>query len=463
MRALHEQTLKIHAARFIITMDPQRRIIRDGSILVRGSRIERIGKAAEMEGEPADRVIDAREMVVTPGFVNGHMHVSYAHATRGIFPDDLGRRYLPQVFTLQGVMTPEEEYATSLLGITELLMYGTTCFVDPGSTKHIDACLPAYAASGIRIITGTHVTDRPNPLNLPVSTTDEAIARMESTIAAFDGKLDGRGRAWAMPFSQQYATPELLQAAKRLADQHHTWLTLHVSNAPDYIEATVKQFGRRPVQVLEDLGVLGPNVLLSHGLGLDDAEVACIARSGATVTVVPTAAVKGGSGMTQGAGTLPEMLARGITVGLGTDAGNNSNLVETMRSMYLIAVLYKDARRDVTIIPAEKALEMATIDGAASLGLADQIGSLEAGKRADVVLFDTRRPEWRTLFNPVNSLVYSADGRSVHTVIVDGRVVVEDHRPTFVDVGDLIEKVQAIGASMLERTGIAYPPRWPIV
>jgi cytosine/adenosine deaminase-related metal-dependent hydrolase len=167
--------------------------------------------------------------------------------------------------------------------------------------------------------------------------------------------------------------------------------------------------------------------------------------------------------MTQGAGTLPEMLARGIPVGLGTDAGNNSNLVETMRSMYLIAVLYKDARRDVTVIPAEKALEMATIDGAASLGMAEEIGSLEAGKRADLVLFDTRRPEWRTLFNPVNSLVYSADGRSVHTVIVDGRVVVEDHRPVFVDQWDLIERVQAIGASMLERTGISYAPRWPIV
>src|SRR5687767_12820308 len=198
-----DATLKIHNARYIITVDPARRIIADGSILVRGQRIERVGKAVELETERADRVIDAREMVVTPGFVNGHMHVSYAHATRGIFPDDLGRRYLPQVFTLQGVMTPEEEYHTSLLGITELLTYGTTCFVDPGSTKHIDACMTAYEQSGVRIITGTHVTDRANPLNLPVSATEEAVAQMEATIAAFDGRLGGRVRAWAMPFSQQ--------------------------------------------------------------------------------------------------------------------------------------------------------------------------------------------------------------------------------------------------------------------
>jgi 5-methylthioadenosine/S-adenosylhomocysteine deaminase len=181
------------------------------------------------------------------------------------------------------------------------------------------------------------------------------------------------------------------------------------------------------------------------------------------VTVVPTAALKGGAGMTGAGGMLPEMLARGVTVGLGTDAANNSNLVETLRSMYLIAMVYKDARRDVTMIPAETALELATLGGARSLGLGDVIGSIEPGKRADLVLFDTRRPEWRTLFNPVNQLVYSADGRSVHTVLVDGRVVVEDHRPTFVDPWELIQKVQAIGESMLERTGIAYPSRWPVV
>jgi 5-methylthioadenosine/S-adenosylhomocysteine deaminase len=460
---MQDQTLKIDNARFVVTMDPQRRIIREGSILIRGARIERVGKAAELVGEQADRVIDAREMVVTPGFVNGHMHVSYAHATRGIFPDDLGRRYLPQVFALQKVMTPEEEYQTSLLGITELLTYGTTTFVDPGSTKHIDACMAAYEQSGCRIVTGTQVTNRENPLNLPVYSLDEAVARMEKTIEAFDKRLDGRVRAWAMPFSAQYATPALLQAAKALADRHGTWLTLHHSNAPETVEAAQKEHGRRPVEVLADLGVLGPNVLLSHALGLDEAELDCLARTGTKVTVVPTAAVKGGMGMTQGGGTLPEMLAKGVTVGLGTDAGNNSNLVETMRSMYLIAVLYKDARRDVTVIPAETALEMATIQGAASLGLAEEVGSIEPGKRADLVLFDTRRPEWRTLFNPVNTLVYNADGRSVHTVLVDGRVVVEDHRPLYVDEWTLIEKVQAIGASMLERMGIAYPPRWPIV
>jgi cytosine/adenosine deaminase-related metal-dependent hydrolase len=455
-------SLKIEGARFIITMDPQRRILRDGSLLVRGNRIERVGKAAELETEPADRTIDAREMVVTPGFVNGHLHISYAHATRGIFPDSLGRAYLPNVFKLQGVMTPEEEYATSLLGITEVLKYGTTCFVDPGSTKHIDACMAAYEQSGIRITTGTHVTDRPNPLNLPVYETKEAIARMEATIAAFDGKLDGRVRAWAMPFSAEYATPELLRAAKALADRYHTGFTLHHSVTPEAATEAVKRTGKRPVETLRELGCLGSNVLLSHALGLDDAEVELLAATDTAVVAVPTAAIKGASGMTA-TGKLPEMLAQGVRAALGTDAANNSNLVETLRALYLIAVLYKDGRRDVQAIPAETALELATIRGAQALGLGDQIGSLEPGKRADVVLFDTRRPEWRTLFNPVNSLVYSADGRSVDTVLVDGRVVVENHTPLFVDEWALMQRVQRIGEEMLARTGLTFPSRWPVV
>ena len=455
-------SLKIENARFLVTIDPQRRIVRDGAILIEGQRIARVGKTGELAGIPAQRVIDARHMVVTPGFVNGHMHISYAHAVRGLFPDDLGPAYLPNVFLLQGAMTPDEEYRTSLLAITELLKYGTTCFLDPGSTKHLDACLPAYEQSGCRIITGTQVVDRPNPLNLPVTSTEAAVRSMEDTIRDYDQRLDGRVRAWAMPFAPMYASPELLVAAKRLADEHGTGLTTHYNYSAQAATEWMQEHGQLPTHYLADLGVLGPNVVLAHVLGLHESEVEPLASSGARVVVCPTAALKGAAGMTR-TGLLPELLDAGVTVGLGTDAGNNSNLLEPMRSMYLIAVLYKDARQDWRMIPAETALELATIDGANALGLGDEIGSIEEGKLADLVLFDTRRPEWSALHNPVNSLVYNADGRSVHTVIVDGKVVVEAGNPVFVDEGELIDQVQSDGEALLSRTGINYPPRWPVV
>ncbi|MDA0264098.1 MAG: amidohydrolase family protein [Chloroflexi bacterium] len=457
-----ESTTKIEHARYIVTMDPERRIISDGSVVVQGDRILQVGKAGESAGMAADRVIDGRDMVLVPGFVNGHMHISYAHATRGIFPDDLGSAYLPNVFKLQAVMTAEEEFHTSLLAITELLKYGTTTFLDPGSTKNLGRCLDAYRQAGCRIIVGAHVTDRPNPLNLPVSSTADAISTVEATLQEFDGQLDGRVRAWAMPFAPNLCSDELLIACKRLADQYGTGLTLHYNNGDNYVQTSLKETGLRPTQYLEKLGILGGNVTLSHMLGVDESEVETLARTGTRAVVVPTAAVKGGAGMTR-SGLLPEMLDAGMTVGIGTDAGNNSNILETNRSMYLIAVLYKDARQDSRVIPAETALEMATIQGAKALGLDHEIGSVEPGKKADLGLYDTRSAEWQTLFNPVNSLVYNADGRSVHTVMVDGKVVVEDHKPLFVDEWELAQKVQGIGEDMLARTGLSFPSRWPII
>ncbi|HVQ76570.1 MAG TPA: amidohydrolase family protein [Candidatus Binatia bacterium] len=456
-------TLKIDGARFILTLDDTRRIVQDGSILIEGQRIARIDKASAMREVTADRVIDARDMVVTPGFCNNHMHISYAHAVRGIFPDNLDPMvYLGHVFALQQAMTEEDEYHTSMLAIVELLKYGTTCFLDPGSTKFLDVCLEAYRLSGCRIVVGDQVVDRPNPLRLPVYTTDEAVRRMEAAIQRYDGKLDGRVRAWAMPFDATYCSDELLRAAKSLADRHGVGVTLHQANRPGSVAFYRETHQTRPVLHLDRLGILGPNLLLAHVIDVDEAEIEAIARTGTRTVMCPPASLKMGS-QTVRTARLPEMVARGICVSLGTDAGNNSNLLDPLRAVYLTAVLYKDARGTTDVVPAEQALELSIRHGARALGLETDLGSLEVGKRADLVMFETRRPEWRALFNPVNALVYAADGRSVHTVVVDGRVVVENHRACFVDEDELIDRVQSIGERLLARTGIAFPPRWPLV
>ena len=457
-----ESTLKIDGVRYIVTMDPERRIIADGSVVITGARISQVGKAADLAGVATDAVIDGRGMALTPGFVNGHMHISYAHAVRGLFPDDLGADYLPNVFRLQGAMTDDDEHATSLLAITELLKYGTTTFVDPGSTTHLDACLEAYRQSGCRIIVGRSVLDRPNPLNLPVYETGAALRMTEATIAAYNGAPDGLVTAWAMPFSPEFCSPELLAATQAIAESAGTRLTLHFTNGPRWIEECRQRHGCAPAEYLERCGALTPQMTLSHCLGITGDEARLIAERGASVVMCPTAAVKGGAGMTHH-GLLPELLQYGATVGLGTDAGNNSNLLETLRSVYLAAVLYKDGRQDVGMIPAETALELGTIRGAAALGLDDIIGSIEPGKAADLVLFDTQRAEWGALHNPVNSLVYNADGRSVHTVLVNGRVVVENHRPRFVDEAGLVAEVQARGEALIKRAGVSFAPRWPVV
>jgi 5-methylthioadenosine/S-adenosylhomocysteine deaminase len=455
-------TLKIEHARYILTVDPQRRIIQDGSLLVEGQRITRIGKAADLAGIAADRTIDARNMVVTPGFFNGHMHISYAHCVRGIFPDDVGSP-LKTVFALQNAMTEEEEYYTTLLGLLELVKNGTVGFLDPGSTKFPDACLQAYQDAGIRVVIGECVIDRDSPLDLPRYPTAEAITRTAAYVRKWDGRLDGRMRAWAMPFSLDTCTAQLIGASKRIADETGTGLTLHHNSGVQARKDAQAQYGHTPTGYLESLGVLGPNVVLAHVLGIDESEMDAIARTGTAVAMCPSTASKGGRGVPEH-GRMPELLGRGVRIALGCDSPNNSNYLDIVRAMNMAAVQYKDARQDMRMIPAESAIEMATLFGAQALGGGADLGSIETGKKADLVLFDTQRPEWQAMFNPVNNLVYNADGRSIHTVVIDGRVVVDAYRQTFVDEARLFGKVQELGEGLLARTGTKFQnTRWPMV
>ncbi|SVA17583.1 uncharacterized protein METZ01_LOCUS70437 [marine metagenome] len=454
-----DNRILLHNASYVITMDGERRIIKDGSILVENDRIAAVDKTINTSQLEVNKVINAKDMVVTPGFINGHCHISYAHATRGIFPDDLGNDYLVNVFRLQDSMSSKEEFLTSLLAITELLSYGTTTILDPGSTKHVDLCMEAYEQTGVRLITGIQITDRENPYRMNVYSHDEALQTTESFITQYNGALEGKLHAWAMPFSPEYVGGPLLKDLKLLSDQLEVGSTLHINNAGRFKPDGSKE---SPILALEEYGFVGSNVTLAHCVGLSDKEIASLASTGTAVITCPTNVVKNGGGYGKNF-PLSGLLEANVRVGLGTDAGNNSNLLETNRSMYLAAVLIKDATGDTTQIPPEKALELATIDGAKALGLDSEIGSLEVGKKADIVMYDTLRPEWQSLFNPVNSLVYSADGRSVKTVIVDGNVVIEDYVPNFVDTEKLIREVQDIGMDMMKRNNVFFPQKWPIV
>ena len=225
-------------------------------------------------------MIDGRQLVVTPGFLNGHMHISYAHPVRGIFPDELGSP-LVHVFNLQAAMTEEEEYHASLLGIVELLKNGTVCFLDPGSTKFPDACLQAYEDAGIRVILGECVTDREAPWALPRYATSEAVARTASFLAKWHGRLEGRLSAWAMPFSPETCSAELLRALKRVADE-----TRHRADATPRERARRRARTTGPARTAgrpstwNPSACSGPTCCLAHALGIDDAEIDCLARTG---------------------------------------------------------------------------------------------------------------------------------------------------------------------------------------
>ncbi len=449
--------LKIEGLAFAITVDDNRRVLTDATVIISDGLVTHVSKTSELLDVTARRTIDGGHMMALPGMINGHLHISYAHAVRGIFPDDVDER-LAQVFKMQGAMTGDEEYAVTLLGLIEMLQTGTTTFVDPGTTRFPDAAMAAYEAAGCRVMTGEHVTDRANPVNLPVYDTAEAISRMETSFAALDGRCGQRMTGWTMPFSMQVCSPELLRAAKSIADDNNTMMTLHHGGAGGDSGSD----SEAPTRVLANLGVLGPNVLLSHCMGLSDEEVHILADTGTSVVMCPSTVVKSAGGIAQH-GRAPELLAAGVPVALGTDSVNSSNFIDLVRSMQLAATVYKDARGDTSLVPPETAIEMATRLGAAAVGRGHDLGAIEVGRRADLVLFDITRPHWRGLTDPVRNLVHSATGDSVDTVIVDGQIKVEGGQPNFVDdlVG-LIDQVEVAGQRIRAASGIDHPPGWAI-
>lgn len=449
---------------YVVTMNPSRDVIHDGAVAVRDGRIVAVGKAADLAAayEPA-RVIGGDRFVVTPGMVNTHIHITGEPATRGYVPDDTP--FVENVFEwlcpLYATYRADEEKLSAQLAAVEMLKSGTTTFLEAGTIRFLDDVVEGLVDIGIRGRVGQWIWDLPPEPDVYQQTTDEAIANLERSIATHRSHADGRIGSWSILVGHTTCSDPLWRAAVALADQYGVGLSFHMSPAKLDPEGFIAEFGQRPMVHLAELGVLAAQPVMTHCVQVDDVEIDLIAEHGAHVSHCPTTALKVSYGVTQ-VGKFPEMVAKGINVAIGTDGNNASNYSDLMRATYLVAGLFKDARTDPQMFPAEKAYEMATLGGAKAMRLHGEIGSLEPGKKADLVLHDTDRPEWRPLLNLANQLVWSADGRGVHTVLVDGRVVVEDYRMTTIDEGALYAAVQRAGEAITARSGLPDKAKWPV-
>jgi cytosine/adenosine deaminase-related metal-dependent hydrolase len=454
-------TLIEHAV--VVTMNATRDVITDGAVAISGADIVGVGKTADLRErfDPRD-VIDGRRFVVTPGMVNTHIHITGEPLTRGYVPDDtpFEENVFMWLCPLYSVHTEEEERLSAQLAAAEMLKSGTTSFLEAGTVRFVDAVVDGLVEIGIRGRIGKWVWDLPPEPAVYRQTTDEAIANIEKTLSDHRNVAGGRIQAWSMIVGHTTCTDALWSAAKEAADRHGTGLNFHMSPAAMDPEGFLAQYGQRPIEHLSAIGVLGPNCVLVHCVHVDDNEIALLARHRCSVAHCPTTALKVSYGVTQ-IGKMPEMVKAGVNVSIGIDGNNASNYSDMMRATYLVAGLFKDARRDPTMFPAEQAYEMATLGGARAILSEHEIGSLEPGKKADVVLHDRDRPEWTPLLNVANQLVWSADGRGVHTVFVDGRRVVDDYRLTTVDEHDLYRRAQAAGEAIVARSGLPDRAKWP--
>ncbi|MFE2040537.1 amidohydrolase family protein [Streptomyces sp. NPDC059477] len=449
----------------VVTMDDSRRVISDGAVAIRDDLIVAVGKTADVTAEwHSDTVISGERFVVTPGLINTHVHITGEPLTRGFVPDDTP--FLENVFEwltpIHTHYTEEDEHISAQLAALEMLKSGTTAFLEAGTIRFIDPVVEALTEIGIRARVGPWAWDLvPEPETLRMSTA-QAIARLKDTMGKYASVADGRIQAWPIIIGHTCCSDELWQAAKNLSIEYGSGFSFHMSPAAMDPEGFLASYGQRPMVHLDELGVLGDNVILTHAVHVDDDEVARLARTGTSVSHCPTTALKVSYGVTQ-IGKFPEMVAAGVNVAIGTDGNNASNYHDLMRATYLVAGLFKDARRDATIFPAEDAFAMATRNGARGLQAEHEIGSIETGKKADLVLHDTNRPEWRPLHNVANQLVWSADGRGVHTVFVDGRRVVDNYRCTTIDEDDLLRRAQTAGEGIVARSGLPNRAKWPTV
>jgi 5-methylthioadenosine/S-adenosylhomocysteine deaminase len=459
--------LLVEHADWLLTLDTTRRIIRDGAVAVRDGRVVAVGGTAEIATvHRATRTISARGMVVAPGLIDSHIHTTF-QLSRGLADEVGSKRFLfERMYPYEGALTDEDVAASVQLCVLELLKNGVTTFIDAGN-YHPDLTARVAGEAGMRCVVARSSFDvtRSAMGALPpafIETTEQALARAEDAVRRLHGAFGGRVQAWFQFRGLNNSTDRLIVELKRLADRHGVGVQTHACFARDTREASIAQHGVTEIERLDRLGVLGPNVLLVHAGWATEHERELLLRHDVKAVAAPSSSLHNAYGNIV-EGHVPELLEANLAVGLGSDHAS-SGIVDLCQEMFLVACAYKETRRSPEIMPPERVLEMATVNGARCALRGGEVGALAGGMQADLVLFDTLRPEWQPLYNPVANLVYSATGKSVHTVIVAGRVLVEDGRALTLDEPDIIDAARRCTPRVLERTGLGtrVVSRWPV-
>jgi 5-methylthioadenosine/S-adenosylhomocysteine deaminase len=433
---------------YLITMDADGHRLY-GDILIEGKYIKKIAPEIEIE---TDKVIDATDKLILPGFVQSHVHLCQS-LLRGQADDQPLMDWLDTITSLEFRHTPETLYASARIGIAEMIKSGTTSIIDMGTLHHQDSIFQAIEESGIRAQAGKAMMDLTE--NLPPllrESTEDSLKNSIDYMHKWHGKADGRIRYGFAPRWQLWNTTELLQTIKQEADNNPgVGIHGHAGEIEYEVEAMIKQTGMRNFTYLEDIGVVGPNVQMAHCIWLDDDEYRVMAETGTHALHCPCCNTKLGSGIAK----VPEMLEMGINVALGSDGAPSNNNLDMFIEMRLASVIHK-YRLGAEAMPAEDVLHMATMGGAKAIGMADQIGSLEEGKIADIIILD----DGGLCAAPIRSfedddivkrLVSAYQSASVQTSIIDGQVVMEDRQLLTIDETEIIQDGKKALADLWER------------
>jgi 5-methylthioadenosine/S-adenosylhomocysteine deaminase len=435
----------------VITMNAARQIIRTGDLLVEGDKIVDIEPAGQLQPNRAHRVIDASDQLVLPGLINCHTH-AVDYLMRGLGMDRTVLDWLQDlIWPCLREVTEEDAYYGAMLGYVECLKSGVTSLVDncnmPAQrASNIDAIAQAAVDAQVRVVVARGYSD--TPFVCPpdfLETVDQVVKEYERIISTWHRADSDRVRIWVTPVNLSHCSGESIKAVANVAQEHGLGIHTHVAESKDEREAVVDRFHKGYLETFHDLGVLGPLFHSVHSVWISEEEIDLLAETDASVVYNPT------SNMLLASGIAPvaRLLSSGVNVALGTDNPNNSN--DMLEAMKYAGLLQKVGNLDPLAVPAPAALTMATVAGARALGMNNKIGSLEVGKQADITIVDMRRFHNTPVHDPIANLVYSANGSDVTTVMVGGKVLVEEGKVNFLDEGELMDKVQRRATDLVKR------------
>jgi 5-methylthioadenosine/S-adenosylhomocysteine deaminase len=425
----------------LLTMAPGSVPIQNGAMAISGGKIAAVGTASEIKKSfVAPKTIDARGGLIMPGLVNAHTHAAMT-CYRGLADDLPLMDWLTQfVFPAEAKSNGDQVYWSTLLACAEMIRSGTTTFCDMYLFE--DRVAEAAKEARIRAVVGEVLYDFPSPHYGPI---ERGLEFTESLIKHW--QKDPLITIAIEPHALYTCSPDLLKKCRSLADRYGVPLKTHLAENQGEVEEIIKKYGQRPVDHLENIGLLSSPLIACHCVWLSEAEMDLLARRGVRVVHNPESNMK----LASGVAPVPDLLARGVTVGLGTDGCASNNNLDLFQEMDSAAKLHKVHRLDPTVMPSHTVLEMATLGGARVLGMEKEIGSLEAGKKADVIVLELNRPHLQPVYNLVSHLVYSATGADVRDVIIDGKVVMEKRKLLTLDEGKILEKMKAIKEDILRR------------
>ena len=425
----------------VVTVDGQRRVIADGAVAIQGGRIAAVGPAAEIASRYEGReTLDAGGGIVLPGLVNAHTHAPMV-LFRGIADDlklmDWLQKY---IFPAEARnVTAEFVKAGTRLAALEMIRSGTTTFVDMYYFE--DQVAEAAKEAGLRTVAGETIIGFPAPDNKTVA---DALAYADRFLKRWAG--DPLVVAAVAPHSTYLVDPDSLRASRALADRYGAPILIHLSESADEQKTVQERYKKTPTEHLRDLGVLRKGLLGAHGIWLSAGDRAILKQEDVGVAHCPQSNMK----ISSGPAPVREMLAEGMRLGLGTDGAASNNDLDMFEEMLTAALLAKHVTGDPTVAPAAAVLEMATLGGARALGMEDRLGSLEPGKRADLIVVDLSAPRLHPLYDPVSHLVYAAKGADVRHVVVEGRVVMRDRKITTLDEAAVLADAERLRAQVVQ-------------